>query len=504
MSNTDTISKTKKRGLSASAVGLMTAAAIVTSLRGLPTMALTELTMFVYLGFSLIFFLIPGALVSAELAGMYPASGGGVYRWVKEAFHERWGFTAQWMQWIQNVVWYPTGIGFVAAGAAYVIGRPLLANNNYYIGIFVIVVYWLSTFIVLRGVEVFAKVTSWAFMIGTVVPGIILLGLFVYWIAAGHRLGWEGPIGPGLGATGHPKLFPTFNGLDSIAFLGGFILLFAGVETQAVHLREMRNPKSFPSAIALAALISAAIFIFGSLAIAGIVSYKNLGLLSAVFYSFQLVLTQTLHIGSWMARTIDLLIALGGISGVLAWLGGPPRGMLVTTQDGALPPFMQKTNKHGMPIGILLGQGVVVTLVSCIYFVEKNVSVGFFLISALTIAIYLVMYLFMYAAAIRLRQTQGGAPRVFSVWGGNAGMWVVAGIGFLGALFAAVTSFFPPTLLPIGTPVTYVLTVAVGLLVLGGLPVLLYQFRRSSWINASIEKVEGGQGATENMGSSSL
>ena len=473
------------RGLGVTAIGFMTAAAIVTSLRGLPTMARTEMTMFVYLAFSLIFFLVPGALVSAELGGMYAGSEGGVYRWVGEAFHERWGFTAQWLQWIQNVVWYPTGIAFIAAGAAYLIGKPGEASDNYYIGVFVIIAYWLSTLVVLKGVAFFAKVASIAFVIGTVVPGLVLLGLFFYWVASGHPIGWEGTLGAGLGTRGHPAFWPTFTGLSSVAFLAGFILLFAGVETQSVHVTEMRRPRSFPRAVLFGAAISAVIFILGSLAIAGVVPYSRLSLLGAVFYSFQLVLGQTLHVG-WVARIMDLLIAVGGLSGVLAWLGGPPRGMLVTTQNGALAPVLQRVNKQGMPVGILVSQGIIVTLISCIYFLMKNVDVGFFLISALTVALYLMMYLLMYLAGLRLRYSRPRLDRPFAVPGGNTGMWVVAVVGFLGAAFAFVTSFFPPTLLPVGTPTLYVVLVAVGTVVLGGLPLLLYQTRRQSWVNRSL------------------
>lgn len=474
------------KGQGVAAIGFMTAAAVVTSLRGLPTMARTEMTMFVYLAFSIAFFLIPGALVSAELGGMFSGEEGGIYRWVREAFHERWGFMAQWLQWIQNVVWYPTGIAFIAAGAAYLIGKPDLASNNYYIGVFVIVLYWLATLVILRGVEFFTRLANTAFIVGTVVPGIVLLCLFFYWAAAGHPIGWEGAIGSGLGTRGHPAFWPSFSGLSSVAFLAGFILLFAGIETQAVHVREMRRPRSYPRAVLFGAAISAAIFILGSLAIAGVVPYGQLNLVGSVFYAFQLVLGQTLHVG-WIARIMDLLIAFGGLSGVLAWLGGPPKGMLVTTQDGALPPVLQKVNKRDMPVGILVLQGVIVTLISCIYFAMKNVSVGFFLISALTIAIYLVMYLIMYPAALRLRYTRPDQQRPFSVPGGRAGMWAAVGIGFAGAAFAFVTSFFPPTLLPIGTPATYVILVVVGTVVLGGLPILLYQTRRKEWVNKSIQ-----------------
>ena len=108
-------------------MAMMTAAAVV-SLRGLPMMAKEQLTLFVYIAFATFIFLIPAALVSAELGGAFGEKGGGVYTWVKEAFGARWGFVAIWLQWIQNVVWYPTVLAFSAAAIAYVVGRA--ANSR--------------------------------------------------------------------------------------------------------------------------------------------------------------------------------------------------------------------------------------------------------------------------------------------------------------------------------------------------------------------------------------
>ncbi len=68
---------TSGKFLSAGSVGLMTAAAVVTSLRGLPLLAKEEMTMFVYLAFTVIFYLIPASLVSAELGGAYADRPGG-------------------------------------------------------------------------------------------------------------------------------------------------------------------------------------------------------------------------------------------------------------------------------------------------------------------------------------------------------------------------------------------------------------------------------------------
>src|SRR5277367_2793281 len=52
-----------------------------------------------------IFFMIPVALVAAELA---TAWDGGVFSWVSEGLGERSGFQAQWLQWIQSVALYPS------------------------------------------------------------------------------------------------------------------------------------------------------------------------------------------------------------------------------------------------------------------------------------------------------------------------------------------------------------------------------------------------------------
>ena len=77
--------------LSVIGLALMTVAAVV-SLRGLPMMAVEGTTLLFYIGFAALLFLIPAALVAAELGGMFAHSQGGVYEWVKAPFGPRLGF----------------------------------------------------------------------------------------------------------------------------------------------------------------------------------------------------------------------------------------------------------------------------------------------------------------------------------------------------------------------------------------------------------------------------
>ena len=83
----------KSKNITTMQLALMTAAAVI-SLRGLPMMAQEELTMFFYIFFATFLFLIPAALVGAELGSAFASRGGGVYSWVKEAFNPHLGFTA--------------------------------------------------------------------------------------------------------------------------------------------------------------------------------------------------------------------------------------------------------------------------------------------------------------------------------------------------------------------------------------------------------------------------
>lgn len=467
----------KIKNISTTQLALMTAAAII-SLRGLPMMAQEELTMFFYIFFATFLFLIPAALVGAELGSAFADRGGGVYTWVKEAFNRPMGFTAIFLQWIQNVVWYPTVLGFAAAAVAYMIGKPELAQNGVFVGVFAIVMYWFATWITLKGTSVISRITSQGFLLGTVLPGIVIIVMAIIWLAGKNPIAFEhipdsvNQIVNTAGNHAHPRFFPHMTGMSDIAFLAGILLLFAGVEVHAVHAPELKNPqKQFPAAMFLAALISFGLFTLGALAVAIVTPYNQINLQDGLLVTFT-QLFDHYHIG-WLTNIISLLIAFGALAGVMSWISGPSRGLLWTAHDGELPEFLKKTNKNGVQIHILLIQGCLVTVLSSLYIVMSNVSVAFFLLSALTIGLYLIMYMLMYASGIKLRYTQPNLQRSYRVPGGNTGMWIIAGIGFLAVLFSFIVTFFPPSQLPVGSPAFYTGLVITGTVIFVGIPIII-------------------------------
>ncbi|MCB2188952.1 MAG: amino acid permease [Deltaproteobacteria bacterium] len=455
----------------------MTAAAVI-SLRGLPLMAKEGLYMVFYILFSAVLFLIPASLVAAELGGAFSRQGGGVYTWVREAFGSRWGFTAIWLQWIQNVVWYPTVLGFAAGALAYLVLDPALAANGLFTGSVILVCYWLATLLTLAGSTTASKVTKYGFLLGTVLPGVLIILLGLYWVNQGNPLAFLQ--GPPASTGAHARLFPHITGLGSVAFLAGIILLFAGVEVHAVSANELKNPaRDFPLSMFLAAVIILLLFTLGSLAVAAVLPAADISLTAGLMQAFQELLSK-FGLG-FFTPVIGLLVAFGSIGGVLSWVGGPSKGLLETAKEGEIPPLMAKVNKNGVQVTILVIQGVIVSVLAMLYFIMDNVNVAFFVLSAMTITLYLVMYILMYAAAIKLRFTRPDLPRSYQVPGGRLGLCVVAGVGLLGVCFSLLVGFFPPSNLPVGSPALYVGLVAAGMVVFIGLPLVIHAMKKPSW-----------------------
>lgn len=452
--------------------------AAVTSLRGVPIMSQEELTMFVYLIIAAVFFLVPAAMVSAELGTTYAEKGGGIYTWVKEAFNKKTGFVAVFLQWTQNIVWYPTTLAFGAAAVAFIIDRPDLASNGKFIGFFAILIYWISTFISFKGTAFISKISSKGFLFGTIVPLLTLIGIAAYWAFTGNPLAFDNiptdqsTIAFVHNGVGEPRLMPHLTSIGNIVFLATIILLFTGIEALAVHAAELKNPKEeYPKAMLVASIMSFSILSLGGLSVAVILPYGQITLQGGVLESFQLVFNHY-HIG-WLTNVLAVLVVVGCASCIISWLSGPSTALLYTARDGALPKFLTKLNKNGIQTNILFVQGALVTVLCSMYFVLEDVSVAFFLLSSLTGALYLIMYMLMYLSGIKLRKSQPDIPRPFKVPGGQYGMSVFGGLGFVAVAIAFILCFIPPTQLPINSPTVYTLFIVAGVTVFVLIPLLM-------------------------------
>jgi len=437
---------------------------VVASLRSLPAIAtygLGSVTLFII---PAIVFLVPTALVAAELATGWK---GGVFTWAREAFGERMGFVAIWLQWIQNVVWYPTQIAFIAASLSFVINDQGLANNGLYTAVVILVLYWGSTLITLAGGNLFAKVGSWSGILGTILPAILLIVFGAIWLATGERS--ETPLEAS-------AIIPPWTGIASIVLIVSNVLAYAGMEVNAVHANDMKNPgRGFPRSIAIATVLILLVFILPTIAISVAVPSKELGVTNGINLAFQEFFDKWDL--AWGTPAISLLIALGAFASVVTWIAGPSRGLLAAARTGLLPPALQRRNKAGVQVGILGVQGIIVTLLALLFVLVPNGNTAFIALVDMAAALYLIMYMLMFASAIRLRRTRPDVVRTYR----TPAMKLVAGVGFAFSAIAFVLAFIRPSGFTGLSETAYPIVVGLVVIVLGGPPLLFYARRRPEW-----------------------
>ncbi len=449
----------------------------VVSLRGLPSEAGYGLgSIFFYL-FAAVVFLIPVALISAELAAAFPEAGG-VYRWVGEAFGSRTGFVAIWLQWIQNTIWFPTVLTFSAVSIAYIgvnpeVGTSSLVNNRIYVAIVCLVLYWGATLINLRGLSASAEISKYGGLIGTIIPVILLILFAAIWLIMGKPLQLD---------TSISTLVPDLADFNNLVLASSIFLFFAGMELSAVHVTEIDNPqKNYPKAIILASIGTVGIFILGTLAISFILPAKSINLTQGLLVTFDKYLV-AYGLG-FLSPVIALMLVTGVLAGVSTWIGGPSKGLLAVGNHGLLPPFLQRVNKNGVQVNILIIQGLVVSLLILLFTFMPSVQSVYQVLSQLTAILYLVMYLLLFLSGMALRIKNPKQPRPFRVPGGEVGMFILGGIGCIGAVVAIGLSFLPPSQIQVGSSAVWYSILGVGFIVFMGVPLVLYKMRNPSWIN---------------------
>lgn len=441
----------------------------VDSLRTLPFSAAFGFSLvFYYLAAACLFFL-PVAFVSAELATTWPNKGG-IYVWVREAFGERWGFAIIWLQWIYNIVWYPTILAFIAGTLAYLID-PNLAENKTFMLSTILIIFWGATLLNFFSIRVSSFVSTIGALVGTLIPMFFITLLGMIWIAVGR------PLQISLDIT---HFIPDLTRIDNLSFLLAVLFGLVGMEVSAAHADEVIQPERvFPQAIRYSAGIVFFSLVLSSLAIAVVVPQGSLNVVTGLIQAFGIFLSNY-HL-AWLLPLVALLIIIGGVAAVATWVIGPTKGLLVAAHDGSAPPLFSYVNKHGSPILILLLQGVICTVLSSVFLLMPTVSSSYWLLTAMTAQLAMLVYVGMFAAAIYLRYKQPNVVRPYQIPGGKFGIWLVGILGIGACLGAIILGFIPPAQITIGSLFRYEAILIGGVLILCLPPFLIYSYKKPEW-----------------------
>ncbi len=462
-----TNAKSGKKSLGIFALAMINVAAVL-SLRNYPAMSVYGWSSIGWYLVGTITFLLPLTLAAAELATGWP-KGGGIYAWVKEAFGDKSGFIAIFCEWSNSLVWYPTVLAFIASTFAFALS-PSLAKNGLYVFVVMLIVFWGTTLIALLGTKVASRFGSFGVIAGTIIPGALIIGLGGWYLFSGKTIQ--------LPPFHLSAIVPAMN-LKTLPFISTVVLMFAGMEMAGFHALEVRKPQTdYPKGMLWSALIIFVLTVFGTLAISIVVPVAKLNLAAGLMQAFQDFL-QAFNL-TWLLVPLAVLVTLGGIALLQAWLIGPAVGLGVVARDGNMPPMFSRHNKRGAPTGVLILQAVAGTIIALLYVFLPSVSNAYWVLSALTVLLLCIVYMFVFAAVIKLRHSQPDVPRAFKIPGGIVGVWIVGGVGFVATALSFVVSLFPTGQIHLSW-IVYMGIMLAGTALLALPPLVFLKMKKPSW-----------------------
>lgn len=353
----------------------------------------------VFLG---IIFFVPFSLISAELGCTYPDQGG-IYAWVQRAFGARWATRVTWSYWVNVAVWLPSLSVLFAGIFAQLFWPEMSLSAQIAVGVGLS---WLTVLVNVITLEVGKWVPNIGAIIKIIVFMAIICGAALYYSEHGAANDLS------LAAIA-PELSDGFQYLPVIIYgMLGFELICAGSD-------EIQNPeKNVPSGVLISGAIIISFYLLATIAVLVAVPVQDINLVEG------LVDTLTLFFGdSGLGGTFVTLLAIGTLytffSNGATWAMGANRAAAEAAIEGELPSFFAVESKsRGTPVGAAIALGISSTIILVLYglFAGSNQEL-FWSLFAFSGVIFIIPYVGMMFAYIKLRRTDPDRERPFKVGG---------------------------------------------------------------------------------------
>jgi len=390
--------------------------------------------------FLMLTFLLPYGLISSELGTTYHGEGG-LYDWVKKAFGAKWGARASWYYWINFPLWmaslavmFPEIIGMILGHDIGIV--PSLVIELAFIWIIVLI----SFFPVSDSVWILNGAAIIKVFLALVVGGFGIYGAITKGVANEYTL---------------TSLLPSFD-LNSLSFIAVILFNFLGFEVVCTFADSMENPKKqIPQSIIVGGLVIAAIYIFTAFGIGVAIPTDQVSTSSGMIDSLQFLTGQTTGIFISVMSILFLATLFGNM---ISWSLGVNSVARYAALNGDMPKvFAKSSKKNNMPTGVAIMNGVVATVVVVIspFLPNQDLFWSFF---ALNLVMFLLAYLPIFPAFLKLRKIDSETERPFKVGGSPLFIKILAIVPMLlivvALIFVAIPLNFDAETLEATLPIT--------------------------------------------------
>jgi glutamate:GABA antiporter len=374
---------------------------------------------------AMVIFFLPSAVAVRELADIDPGAGG-IYRWVRRAFGPLHGFVAGWGYWVNNLFYFPSLLVATAAIAAYAAGAGFvhLGDDPRFVAALSLAGLWLAVGMNVVGLRVGKRLQNLGGY-GTWLPALLFVVLAA-WSLVTH--GSATPFHAG-------GLLPASLDLQSINLFATMTFGLAGLELAPTLGDEIVDAAAtLRRGVVLSGVAVVALYGLGTAAMLVALPQRTVSITNGMPQATA-ALVDRLGV-PWLAPVaaiVAILLVLGNLGGVGAWLAGSARLPFVAGIDGALPAAFGRIHPRWQtPYLALLLQGALATLFVVASLVGTTVKNAYLELTQTTLILFFIPYLYLFAAYLRLRRQRSLATTLVGV----VGLAAVAG--------SIVLGFVPP------------------------------------------------------------
>lgn len=418
---------------------------------------------------AIVFFLIPSAMITAELGTAYPDQGG-IYSWVKRAFGERWASRTTYWYYVNVALWMPsvfllfTGIFcqlFVSDWADWAAGKW------WQVGI-AIACTWAVVWVGVLTLDV----GKWVNNLGALLKVAIILALGVGGVVVALGDGSANPITAG-------DALPSLG--DAKTYLPVIIFMMLGFELISSLSEEVKQPeKIIPRTLFSSGAILAFLYVFATIGILLALPLSDLGLVEGLVDTFKQIFG-TSGVGEVLVYVLGIAAMYTFFTNMTTWSMGANRSAQEAAVSGELPELLGREHPvRRTPVGAYVVSGVVATavLLFAAIFVDSQDDLFYAIFSASAV-VFLMPYMLLFPAVVALRRKDPDTPRPYKVPGGTGFLTVLSVITTV-IIFATFLLFLWPEIpsAPAAWSFTGPLLAIVGVTLVVGEIIVARQMRR--------------------------
>lgn len=371
-------------------------------------------------------FLLPYGLISSELGTTYNGDGG-LYDWIRAAYPN--GKTAgrvAWYYWINFPLWM--------ASLAVLCPHLIQIITGFEFGtmaslIIQLIFIWLVVFISFNP----AGDSTWILNGGAIIKVLLALimgGLGIYG-AVTHGVANEYTL---------TSLLPSLD-TNSLSYISVIIFNCLGFEVICTFADNMENPnKEIPKAIITAGVVIAAIYIFCAFGIGVAIPVDQISSDTGLLDAMMLLTGKT---GGLFIALMALFFMITLFGNMISWSLGVNSVAAYAADNNDLPQvYAKRSRKNDMPIGAAVMNGIVATIVVLIgsFLPNSNLFWSFF---SLNLVMFLIAYVPIFPAFLKLRRNDPDRERPFRVPGGNVFLQILAWVPMLLIIISVIFTAIP-------------------------------------------------------------